>query len=85
MFETTHGSAPSLAGQNKANPIAQILAGAMMLNHLGEGEASARIVTAVEMVCRDKRVWIDTDGCPIEGTQRVMEAIVECVEEIYDS
>ena len=36
MFETTHGSAPSLAGQNKANPIAQILAGAMMLNHLGE-------------------------------------------------
>jgi 3-isopropylmalate dehydrogenase len=81
MFETTHGSAPSLAGQNKANPIAQILAGAMMLNHLGEGEAGARTVTAVETICRDKRVWIDTDGCPIEGTQRVMEAIVECVEE----
>jgi 3-isopropylmalate dehydrogenase len=82
MFETTHGSAPSLAGQNKANPIAQILAGAMMLNHLGEVEASAHILTAVETVCRDKRVWIDTDGCPIEGTQRVTEAIVEYIEEI---
>lgn len=82
MFETTHGSAPALAGQNKANPIAQILAGAMMLTHLGEVEAGARIVTAVDTVCRDKRVWIDTEGCPIEGTQRVTDAIVEYIEEI---
>jgi 3-isopropylmalate dehydrogenase len=81
MFETTHGSAPALAGQNKANPIAQILAGAMMLEHLGEVEASVRIVAAVETTCRDRRVWIDTDGCPIEGTQRVTEAIVDCIEE----
>jgi 3-isopropylmalate dehydrogenase len=81
MFETTHGSAPSLAGQNKANPIAQILAGAMMLNHLGEVEAGARIMTAVETVCREKRVWIDADGCPVEGTQWVTDAIVECIED----
>jgi 3-isopropylmalate dehydrogenase len=81
MFETTHGSAPTLARQNKANPIAQILSGAMMLTHLGEVEAGGRIVAAVETVCRDKRVWIDTDGCPIEGTQRVMEAIIECIGE----
>ncbi|NOT57210.1 MAG: isocitrate/isopropylmalate dehydrogenase family protein [Deltaproteobacteria bacterium] len=82
MFETTHGSAPSLAGKNKANPIAQILAGAMMLNHLGEVEASASIVTAVETICREKRVWIDADGCPVEGTQWVTDAMVECLEEI---
>lgn len=81
MFETTHGSAPALTGQNKANPIAQILAGAMMLEHLGEVVASARIVAAVETTCRDRRVWIDTDGCPIDGTQRVTEAIVQCIEE----
>lgn len=81
MFETTHGSAPALAGQNKANPIAQILAGAMMLEHLGEVESSARIMAAVETTCKDRRVWIDTAGCPIEGTQRVTKAIVECIEE----
>jgi 3-isopropylmalate dehydrogenase len=79
MFETTHGSAPALAGQNKANPIAQILAGAMMLNHLGEREAGARIVSAVETICREKRVWINADGCPVEGSQWVTDAIVECI------
>lgn len=82
MFETTHGSAPSLAGRNKANPIAQMLAGGMMLNHLGEVEASACILTAVETICREKRVWIDADGCPVEGTQWVTDAMVECLEEI---
>ena len=48
MFEPVHGTAPDIAGQNKANPIAAIISGAMMLEFLGEDEAAARIRTAVE-------------------------------------
>ncbi|RDB63901.1 isocitrate dehydrogenase [Gordonibacter sp. 28C] len=47
VFEAVHGSAPDIAGQNKANPTAQILSAAMMLDHLGEAEAAARIRRAV--------------------------------------
>ena len=43
MFEPVHGSAPDIAGQAKANPIAAILSAAMMLDLLGEGDAAARI------------------------------------------
>jgi 3-isopropylmalate dehydrogenase len=47
MFEPIHGSAPKYKGQDKANPIAAILAGAMMLEHVGEREAAARIEKVV--------------------------------------
>ena len=43
MFEPVHGSAPDIAGQQKANPIAAILSAAMMLEFLGEADAGARI------------------------------------------
>jgi len=43
MFEPVHGSAPDIAGKNKANPIAAILSGAMMLRFFGEAEAAERI------------------------------------------
>jgi 3-isopropylmalate dehydrogenase len=46
MFEPVHGSAPDIAGQNKANPTAAILSGAMMLEFLGEIDAAARIRAA---------------------------------------
>ena len=47
MFEPVHGSAPDIAGQGIVNPIATILAGAMMLRHLGEEDAASRVETAV--------------------------------------
>ncbi|MDQ0379373.1 tartrate dehydrogenase [Amycolatopsis thermophila] len=50
MFEAVHGSAPDIAGQGIANPVAQILAAAMMLDHLGEKQAAAAVHTAVEQV-----------------------------------
>ena len=50
VFEAVHGSAPDIAGQNKANPLALILSGIMMLEYLGEGAAAQRITTAVEKV-----------------------------------
>jgi isocitrate dehydrogenase (NAD+) len=56
IFEAVHGSAPDIAGQGIANPTAQILAAAMMLNHLGETDAGARVRDAVVKTIRDDGV-----------------------------
>ncbi|PSH57427.1 tartrate dehydrogenase [Phyllobacterium sophorae] len=48
LFEPVHGSAPDIAGKGIANPIGQIWAGAMMLDHLGHPHAAASIVSAIE-------------------------------------
>lgn len=53
MFEPVHGSAPDIAGRGIANPVGQIWSGAMMLEHLGESEAAAAIVSAIETVLGD--------------------------------
>lgn len=50
VFEAVHGSAPDIAGQNKANPTAEILSAAMMLDHVGDLEAAERIRQAVRTV-----------------------------------
>jgi len=50
MFEPVHGSAPDIAGQGVANPIAQIWCGAMMLEHLGHEAAAAAITDAMDAV-----------------------------------
>jgi tartrate dehydrogenase/decarboxylase / D-malate dehydrogenase len=50
MFEPVHGSAPDIAGRGVANPIGQIWSGAMLLDHLGHGDAGAAIVRAIETV-----------------------------------
>ena len=64
MFEPVHGSAPDIAGQNKANPTAAILAGAMLLRHLGYESTAVRIEDAVEA---DMRV----NGARTRGTDEV--------------
>ncbi|CAN7632214.1 tartrate dehydrogenase [Phyllobacterium sp. LjRoot231] len=53
LFEPVHGSAPDIAGKGIANPIGQIWAGAMMLEHLGHPQAAAAIVAAIEAVLAD--------------------------------
>jgi isocitrate dehydrogenase (NAD+) len=50
VFEPVHGSAPKYAGQDKANPTALILSGALMLRHLGETDAADRVERAVRDV-----------------------------------
>ena len=50
LFEPVHGSAPDIAGKGIANPVGQIWSAAMMLEHLGETEAAAGIMRAVETV-----------------------------------
>ena len=54
LFEPVHGSAPDIAGQGIANPIGQIWSGAMMLEHLGEREAAAEIVNAIERTLAER-------------------------------
>ena len=53
IFEPVHGSAPDIAGRGIANPIGAIWSAALMLEHLGEAEAAARVLRAVEAVCRE--------------------------------
>lgn len=56
VFEAVHGSAPDIAGQDKANPTAEIMSAAMMLDHLGEMETAQRIRRAVRAVYADGSV-----------------------------
>ncbi|WP_424358388.1 isocitrate/isopropylmalate dehydrogenase family protein [Methanocella sp. MCL-LM] len=56
MFEPMGGSAPKYKGLNKVNPIATIWAGAMLLEHLGEKQAAAGIVDAIEQNLKEKKV-----------------------------
>lgn len=70
LFEPVHGSAPDIAGQGIANPVGQIWAGAMMLDHLGQAEVAAQIVAAIERVLaepalrtRDLGGTADTKTC----------------------
>ncbi len=86
MFEPIHGSAPKYAGQNKVNPTAQILAGVMMLQHLGEMEAANKIEEAVFKVIEEgKKVTYDIArvyGVEPVGTREMGEAIVEKLVEL---
>jgi isocitrate/isopropylmalate dehydrogenase len=56
LFESIHGSAPQFAGQNRANPLATIMAVSMMLDYLGEQPAAQRIEDAVVRLLRSKKL-----------------------------
>jgi tartrate dehydrogenase/decarboxylase/D-malate dehydrogenase len=56
LFEPVHGSAPDIAGQGIANPIGQIWAAAMMLDHLGQPKAGQSIVAAIETVLSEPKL-----------------------------
>jgi tartrate dehydrogenase/decarboxylase/D-malate dehydrogenase len=62
MFEPVHGSAPDIAGQGIANPLGAIWSAALMLDHLGEADASARVMGAIEAVCGDGILTRDVGG-----------------------
>jgi isocitrate dehydrogenase (NAD+) len=76
IFEAVHGTAPDIAGKNAANPIAMILSGAMMLDHLGEQAAGRRVRDAVDKVLAEgKKLTRDLGGTA--STSEIAEAIVE--------
>jgi isocitrate dehydrogenase (NAD+) len=82
IFEPTHGSAPKYTGQNKVNPMAQLLSGMLMLRHLDEHEAADRLEGAIADVIREGRsVTYDMkpsrDDPTAVGTSEVADAIIE--------
>jgi 3-isopropylmalate dehydrogenase len=75
-FEPIHGSAPTIAGQDKANPLSQILATAMMLDHLQEQQSAEAIRAAVRKALSDGTVKLNRDGTATEGTAAITAAVV---------
>ena len=75
MFEPVHGSAPDIAGQGIANPLGAIWSAALMVHHLGEEDASKRLLRAVESTCRDRVFTRDLGGD--STTAGVGDAVVE--------
>ncbi|MCC6406377.1 MAG: isocitrate/isopropylmalate dehydrogenase family protein [Planctomycetes bacterium] len=85
IFEATHGSAPKYKGLNRVNPCALILSGVMLLQHLGEARAAARLERAVAAVIREqKHVTYDLkpfrDDPTAVGTREMGQAIVRALE-----
>jgi isocitrate dehydrogenase (NAD+) len=82
VFEPTHGSAPKYAGQNKVNPMAQLLSGMLLLRHLGENDAARRLESAIADVIREgESVTYDMkptrDDPTAVGTSEVADAIID--------
>jgi isocitrate dehydrogenase (NAD+) len=78
IFESVHGSAPDIAGKNVANPMALILSGALMLDHLGEHDAAKRVRGAVRgALAEGKKLTRDLGGS--SGTTEIAEAIASRV------
>jgi tartrate dehydrogenase/decarboxylase/D-malate dehydrogenase len=74
MFEPIHGSAFDITGKGIANPVATFWTGAMMLDHLGEAHASARLMRAVERVTADPNLHTPDLG-GTATTRQVTEAL----------
>jgi isocitrate dehydrogenase (NAD+) len=79
VFEAVHGTAPDIAGQGVANPIALILSAELMLRHIGERPAADRLRAGVERVLREgTSVTRDLGGTA--GTAGITGAILEALE-----
>jgi len=80
LFEPLHGSAPDLADNNKANPLATILSGAMMLEWLGEKEAARAIEKAVERALTQRLITVEPQGTVAPGTREAASIIRDLLE-----
>jgi isocitrate dehydrogenase (NAD+) len=84
IFEAVHGSAPDIAGKNLANPTAVIRSALLMLRHLGEHDAEARIRTALEKVYRTReKLTRDVGGQA--GTSQLADSIIEAMQSNLES
>jgi 3-isopropylmalate dehydrogenase len=83
MYEPVHGSAPDIAGQDKANPLATILSVAMMLRHsFDQGDAADRIEKAVEDVLNDgyRTADIQEPGTKLVGCKEMGRLVRDKIE-----
>jgi 3-isopropylmalate dehydrogenase len=81
-FEPIHGSAPDIAGQDRASPISQILTGALMLDHLGEHAAAYLVRAAVDSTLSTGDVVLDDRGQPKGGTKAAGRVIADAVRDV---
>jgi 3-isopropylmalate dehydrogenase len=81
-FEPIHGSAPDIAGQDRANPVSQILSAALMLDHLGERDAADLLRRAVDTALKEKKLLLGRYGQPEGGTRRAAETIAAALREL---
>ncbi len=79
MFEPIHGSAFDIAGKGIANPVATFWTASLMLDHLGEGAAAARLIRAIERVMRDASFHTPDLG-GTATTRKVTDAVIAAVE-----
>ncbi len=85
VFEPVHGSAPKYAGQNKVNPTAEILSGALMFEYIGWKKASEYIKKALEMTISEGIVTYDIHrhvGGKLVGTREFAQAVVENLQSL---
>jgi isocitrate dehydrogenase (NAD+) len=76
VFEPVHGSAPKYAGQNKANPTALILSGALMLRHIGRPDIANSVEEAVrDVIAEGRHLTYDLGGSA--GTSQFADAVIE--------
>ena len=80
-FEPIHGSAPDIAGQDRANPISQVLTLEMMLHYLGEQEAGEVVGRAVWRALETGALRVAANGQPEGGTRRAAQAVAEAATE----
>jgi isocitrate dehydrogenase len=77
MFEAVHGTAPGIAGQDKANPTALVLSAAQMLRHLGEARAADDVEHALLLAMREGARTADLPGAgPALGTAAFADAVI---------
>jgi isocitrate dehydrogenase (NAD+) len=80
VFEAVHGSAPDIAGRGIANPLAVIMSGVMMLNHIGETFIASKIKSAYDRLLQEgdpAKLTRDLGGTA--GTERFTEAMIAMI------
>lgn len=85
LFEATHGSAPKYKGLNKANPTAMILSSVLMLDYIGEKEASQRLENAVAKVLKEGKsvtydLKEDRNDQTAVGTSQMADAVIQALK-----
>jgi isocitrate dehydrogenase (NAD+) len=79
IFEAVHGSAPDIAGQGKANPLAVLLAAAMMLEHVGHGDLARRLRLGIDQTLNEDKVRTGDLG-GTASTEELTRALISRVQ-----
>jgi 3-isopropylmalate dehydrogenase len=84
MYEPVHGSAPDIAGQGIANPLAQFMSFAMLLRYsFGQGDEADLLEAAVDKALATSRTGdIMTPGCTQTGTDGMTDAVIDAMDRL---